>query len=229
MPGWLSAHWRIVFDDSLTVPAELPPTIGAYKSQQRRWACGSIQCARKHLGAVWRSSHRLKVKTAATMHLCGYGVCLAMAMLVLIVPLGLGHLPMLLAYPQFWPLLLTAAVAPIFMAVAGQHARGRIRPGRLLSCYFLGLGSCMNNAIAVVRGLVRPIRTFVRTPKQGSRVEAGSSPVPVVEVLMALFTLGSVLYLALAQTALLAASTYAIFCSVGFFAMTAQWLVSERS
>ncbi|MHC4222388.1 MAG: glycosyltransferase, partial [Planctomycetota bacterium] len=43
---------RIVFDPHLVAPAELPPTVGAYKSQQRRWACGSIQCARKYLGPV---------------------------------------------------------------------------------------------------------------------------------------------------------------------------------
>jgi len=62
------------------VPSEIPPTVGAYKSQQRRWACGSIQCARKHLASDWRSDRlSVRAKMDATLHLCGYGVCLGCA------------------------------------------------------------------------------------------------------------------------------------------------------
>ena len=75
--------WRIVFDPELVAPAELPPTLAAFKSQQRRWACGSMQCARRFLGPVWRSALPLGAKLEASFHLCGYAVCVAMVALTL--------------------------------------------------------------------------------------------------------------------------------------------------
>src|SRR5947209_926246 len=41
--------WRFAFDATLVAPAELPGDLEALKSQQRRWARGSIQTARKLL------------------------------------------------------------------------------------------------------------------------------------------------------------------------------------
>jgi cellulose synthase/poly-beta-1,6-N-acetylglucosamine synthase-like glycosyltransferase len=220
---------RIVFDQELVVPAELPPTLGAYKSQQRRWACGSIQCARKFLGPVWRSRSPWWVKTEATVHLCGYVVCLAMMALILLLPLGVGHWPMFMDHPGWWPLWLAiwiAALGPLTVALAGQRLQGRGRLREVACCFLLGLGSCANNAIAVLRGLSRPIRTFVRTPKQGSLATPLRTPAPLLEPFMLLFTLASVV--ALAYTHPWAIATYALFCSAGFWFLTAYWWAVER-
>jgi len=220
--------WRIVVDSDLAVPAELPPTLEGYKSQQRRWACGSMQCARKFLGAVWSSKLPLGVKTEATFHLCGYGVCVAMVMIAVLLPFGVGHLPMLHRIPGWWPLfalLWSAALGPIIVATAGQVIRGRVRASDVALCFFVGLGSCANNAVAVVRGLVRPIRTFVRTPKQGSRA-ALRSQAPRLEQAMALFSLGTVLWLA--RSAPWAVAGYALFCATGFlFLAVYGWLAES--
>ena len=221
--------WRIVFDPDLAVPAELPPTLGAYKSQQRRWACGSFQCARKFLGPVWRSRLPLRVKAEATAHLCGYSVCVAMTMLILLLPFGIGHLPMLARYPHLWWSWLAiwvAAAGPVSLSALGQRLRGRLVWSDVLSCFLLGLGSCANNTLAVLRGLARPIRTFVRTPKQGRLPAPMRTPAPRLELAMALFTLASVAVLLRGRP--WATATYAFFCAAGFCALAAYWWTVER-
>jgi cellulose synthase/poly-beta-1,6-N-acetylglucosamine synthase-like glycosyltransferase len=219
---------RVVLDPDLVVPAELPPTLNAFKSQQRRWACGTTQCARRYLGPVWRSDLPWRVKIEATYHLCGYAVCLVMAALVFFVPFGIWHGGILTTLPHFWPLLPTlwlAGTGPLSVSVAGQRACGRVVLSDLAACYLLGLGVCMNNAIAVLRGLFLPIRTFVRTPKQGTR-PALRTPAPRLEQVMMAATLGSVAWVAHTQP--WAAAAYALFFAAGFVFFIAHWWVVER-
>ena len=221
--------WRIAYDPELAVPAELPPALAAYKSQQRRWACGSMQCARKHLGAVWRAPLPLRVKTEATAHLLGYGICIAMMVLILLLPLGIGHLPLLFQYPHMWPLwvlIWVAAAGPVSVSLAGQSVAGPVRRRDVLSCFLLGLGSCANNAVAAVRGLTVPIRTFVRTPKQGSRHASPGARAPIIEQAMTVFTLVSLVVIARHRPYAVAA--YAFFCCAGFCAVAGYWWLGER-
>ncbi len=221
--------WRIVFDPELEVPAELPPTLGAYKSQQRRWACGSIQCARKFLGAIWRSDLPLWKKGEATVHLCGYGVCVAMLALILLLPFGVGHVPFILKYPHLSPLWIAiwiAALGPISISFASQRPRGLRSAGAVLSCFLLGLGSCANNAFAVFRGLTHPIRTFVRTPKQGLLPGVGKTPAPVLELAFSMFTVTAVVLLL--ETSAAATAAYALFCCAGFLFISGYWWLAER-
>ena len=46
--GWLSR-----FVEDVSVPARLPGDFNGWRIQQRRWVCGGIQTARKHLGSLW--------------------------------------------------------------------------------------------------------------------------------------------------------------------------------
>lgn len=223
------AGWRILFDPSIEVPAELPPALDAYKHQQRRWACGSIQCARKYLGPVWKSEFGLGVKTEATLHLLGYVVCVSMVLVIAVLPFGVGHLPLLTRYSNLWPLLVgiwLAALGPLTVSIAGQRIEGRVRVADVVACFLLGLGSCMNNAIAVFRGLFRPIRTFVRTPKQGGSVVKLKTPMPVTEQVMAVFSIACAVYLA--TTSPWAFATYGLFCCAGFLALASYWWIAER-
>jgi cellulose synthase/poly-beta-1,6-N-acetylglucosamine synthase-like glycosyltransferase len=223
--------WRLVFDPELAVPAELPPTLSAYKSQQSRWACGSVQCARRFLVPVWRSPLPLAAKVEAVFHLCGYGVCVAMAALTLLLPLGVGHLPMTLAHPLLWPLwaaVWLAALGPLGVSLAGQRAAGRGQrlPGAL-SAMLLGLGTAGNNAVAVLRGLSLPIRTFVRTPKHGDgRAAPLVARAPRTELVLAALTAVSAAVLAVHAPA--AVATYAAFCFSGVWALCAYWWTAER-
>jgi len=221
--------WRFVFDPTLAVPAELPPTLGAYKSQQRRWACGSIQCLRRLLLPLWQSRMSLRAKLEATMHLGGYAVCLAMVTLAVLLPLGFGHLALLRHAPAAWPLWAVvgvAALGPLRVAMHGQRAaqhRGSLRG--TAAAALLGLGVSANNALAVLRGLLWPIREFVRTPKQG-RGGAKGGPLPNTEIGFALFTAGAAAVLAFEAPVSLVA--YALFCSSGSWMLTLYWWTWER-
>jgi cellulose synthase/poly-beta-1,6-N-acetylglucosamine synthase-like glycosyltransferase len=221
--------WRIVFDPDLVVRGELPPTLGAFKTQQRRWASGSTQCARKYLGPVWKGDLPVAHKLDATLHLCGYVVCVAMSLLTLLVPLAVADLPVLSRAPLLWPVwvaIWVAATGPVAVAVASQAPRGRLELLDVASGVLLGLGSCVNNAVAVLRGLFRPIRTFVRTPKQGTRRTPIRAPAPGTEQVMAAVSLAILLAFPADRPWALAA--YAASCGAGFWTIATYWWVVER-
>src|SRR5689334_9938470 len=61
--------WRFVFLPDLIAPAEVPVEMNAFKSQQHRWAKGSIQTCIKVLPRILASDLPLGVKTEAFFHL----------------------------------------------------------------------------------------------------------------------------------------------------------------
>src|SRR6266545_3009872 len=88
--------WRFVFDATIEAPAELPVDLEALKSQQRRWAKGSIQTARKLLPRLLRDALPLPVKLEALFHLTNnfaYPLLLLLALLLLPVLIGTAHAP----------------------------------------------------------------------------------------------------------------------------------------
>jgi cellulose synthase/poly-beta-1,6-N-acetylglucosamine synthase-like glycosyltransferase len=167
------AGYRMVYALDLACPAEIPNTVDGLKAQQRRWARGSIQTARKLLGRIWSADERFERKVAATFHLTHYVVSVLMTTLALLTLPVLTWVP----YPvssgwlwAIWFLVLGAAVSPcIGYYVAGRtlgHSRFTLRniPGLVA----LGTGLALNNAIAVLGGSFGKDKVFVRTPKSGS-------------------------------------------------------------
>jgi len=171
------AGWRIDYCLDLPCPAELPGTVAALKTQQRRWATGSIQVACKLLPRIWRRASGLSLgqKLEATLHLTHYSVAVWMLVLALIAR------PMLMVLAEqndlvrgwFWMVwigILFSAVAPSVTYCYARYSLGggwsglRTIPVMLV----LGMGLCVNNAAAVLRGLVLKGGEFVRTPKSGS-------------------------------------------------------------
>ena len=61
--------WRFVFVSDLIAPAEVPVEMNAFKSQQHRWAKGSIQTCRKLLPRILQSNLPLGIKIEAFFHL----------------------------------------------------------------------------------------------------------------------------------------------------------------
>ena len=57
--------WQFVFLPDIVSPAEVPVDMNAYKSQQHRWAKGSIQTAKKLLPTILRSKLPFAVKREA--------------------------------------------------------------------------------------------------------------------------------------------------------------------
>src|SRR5581483_6922760 len=61
--------WRFVFVPDVIAPAEVPVEMNGFKSQQHRWAKGSIQTCRKLLPTILRSDLPFGVKAEAFFHL----------------------------------------------------------------------------------------------------------------------------------------------------------------
>lgn len=79
--------WRFVYLKDILVPAELPPDMDGFKSQQHRWTKGSIQVCKKILGTVWRSEEPLSVKLEATAHLAAnFAYLLMFGVVILMYP-----------------------------------------------------------------------------------------------------------------------------------------------
>jgi cellulose synthase/poly-beta-1,6-N-acetylglucosamine synthase-like glycosyltransferase len=163
--------WRFVYLPELAVPSELPASISALKSQQHRWAKGSIQTARKLLGSILTSNEPWWRKLEAFVHLTANGCYLLTVLLALLIfPAMLARRDggewalIALDLPLF--ALATASIVAYYLESQRLAPNGERRPWRLLpSVFALGIGLSLSNATAVVSGLVRSGGAFVRTPK----------------------------------------------------------------
>ncbi|MCC7292369.1 MAG: glycosyltransferase [Phycisphaerales bacterium] len=175
------AGWKLDYCVDLPCPAELPGNILALKSQQRRWATGSIQVARKLLPRIWRSPGGLGEKLEATLHLTHYSVSLWMLVLAMVarpIIFAMDEVPLFGEWFWLtWKLVVLASIAPpLTYAYARYSLDGRW--GGLTSIpgmFVLGCGLCLSNAIAVLRGLCVRGGEFVRTPKSGSTGQPAGS------------------------------------------------------
>jgi cellulose synthase/poly-beta-1,6-N-acetylglucosamine synthase-like glycosyltransferase len=167
------AGWKIVYRADELCPAEIPADVNALKAQQRRWALGIMQVARKVMPDVWRSSRlTLRQKIHATIHLTQYAIAVPMVLVAVVGRL----LPLLLkeGYPDWLQWMcgtfVLAAVAPCLAYMYARYTiSGRIPgPLQVLKLMVLGLGLSLNNAVAVVTGLLQNGGEFIRTPKSGS-------------------------------------------------------------
>ncbi len=195
--------WRFVFLKDIVTPAELPVDMDGFKTQQHRWAKGSIQTCKKMLARVWRSDVPLLVKLEATMHLTSnFAYLLLGAMCFLIYPSEArphleGTWAMLINIPIFIAASLSVS---IFYAIA----QSVIHPKRWLKQLIylpmllaLGIGMSINNGKAVIEAIFNQKSAFVRTPKygierkkiswKGLRYSAIKSVAPVFEVLFAIY------------------------------------------
>lgn len=227
------AGWKLDYCLDLECPAELPGTVAALKSQQRRWATGSIQVACKLLPRIWRAPISLGEKVEATLHLTHYSVALWMLVLALVAR------PMLFVFADdrilqqwfwvFWTGVLMSAFAPSMVyAYARYTLVGRWNGFKTIpSMMILGCGMCVNNTLAVLRGLYLQGGEFVRTPKSGSEADAAKlssyqlaqSRMWCIELMLGVYALISfVVYLTALHTGFsIFLLLYAIgFCMIGW-------------
>jgi cellulose synthase/poly-beta-1,6-N-acetylglucosamine synthase-like glycosyltransferase len=168
--------WRFVFLPDLVAPAEVPVEMNAFKSQQHRWAKGSIQTCRKLLPRILRSNAPLGVKAEAFFHLtanfnyplmCVLSVLMAPAM---VIRYNMGWYEMLLIdVPLFFAA--TASVANFYMVCQRElHSDWLTRARYLPFLMSIGIGLAINNTKAVFEALFNKQTEFARTPKY--RIEA---------------------------------------------------------
>jgi hypothetical protein len=203
------AGWRFEYAPDVDCAAELPPDLAAFRGQQRRWARGSVQVARKLLPRVWRAPEPLRVKLEATAHLlgnAGYPLVLGMALLLPPIVLLGSHTSAWLHAPAF----VLSSVSVIAFYDAGQRALGRSRRARLVevpAAMALGIGLSLAQTRAVLGGLYGAAGEFVRTPKRGladgaARYRSARTPWPWGELLLcAWLVAGAVLAVARGQYA----------------------------
>ncbi|MGH9163144.1 MAG: cellulose synthase family protein [Vicinamibacteraceae bacterium] len=166
--------WRFVFLEDVVAPAELPVEMNGFKSQQHRWAKGSIQNCRKLLPRVLASDLPFKVKFEAFMHLTSnlnYPLMVVLCILMfpaMYVRYNMGwHEMMLIDVPLF--VAATASIVSFYAFCQRQlYPNWRKRLGYVPFLLSIGVGLSINNVRAVLEGLFdKESGEFNRTPKYG--------------------------------------------------------------
>jgi cellulose synthase/poly-beta-1,6-N-acetylglucosamine synthase-like glycosyltransferase len=170
--AWLRG-WKGLYRHDISSPAELPPTMAAFRRQQARWAQGSIECARMLIAPVWRSSYSLMAKLQATIHLLGYLVNPIMAMLVMIYPLIIlvtENYPESIAMFSLFNGIGPMTAAPTIFFLFSQYAlrrRGWRAVVAVTMFHVISAGLAMNTLRATLKALTGQRGEFLRTPKWG--------------------------------------------------------------
>jgi len=167
--------WKFVYLEDITSPAELPPVMGALKSQQYRWTKGGAENARKLLGKVLKSDVSFGIKFHAFFHLMNSAVFISIIVSALI------SVPLLMLksyFPEYEYLLnasgtflLSFIVISILyfvasLATSNDNKKGWIYFFKTFPMFLMvSMGLSLHNAIAVIEGYIGRKTPFVRTPK----------------------------------------------------------------
>ena len=165
------AHWKFVYLKDVVSPAEVPVDINGFKTQQHRWAKGSIQTGRKLLPRIFRSGFPLRVKIESFFHLTNnlsYPLVIALSILVfpaMLIRHRLGWTRLiLLDFPLFF--ISTSSVVLFYIASQKEiDPQWRKKLRYMPMVMSLGIGLAVNNAHAVLEALLGRESEFRRTPK----------------------------------------------------------------
>jgi cellulose synthase/poly-beta-1,6-N-acetylglucosamine synthase-like glycosyltransferase len=170
--------WRLVYRSDYPVPSELPESLTAFKSQQRRWTKGGVQVARKLIHRVLASRVPARVKREAVSHLLtGLVHPLLILFVALLVPclviMETQHGCLWWLVNPITVILLGATTMGFY--VTGQYFHRREWLGGLVWLVIapvvmaFGLAMSVSGCLAVMEGLLTNGGEFVRTPKGGAK------------------------------------------------------------
>src|SRR5437764_12784359 len=202
--------WQFIFVPGLIAPAEVPVEMNAFKSQQHRWAKGSIQTCRKLLPLILKSNVPFGVKAEAFFHLtANFNYILMCVLSVLIFP------SMVIRYNMGWYEMLLIDI-PLFFAATFSfcnfymvcqreiHTDWLARLKYVPFLMSVGIGLSVNNTRAVFEALFRRDSEFARTPKYrieadvdewvGKKYRQSVAIQPLVELLLGLYFTWTVFY-----------------------------------
>ena len=204
------AGWKFVFLPNLVAPAELPVEMSGFKTQQFRWARGSIQTCLKLSPSLLRAEIPLRNKVEALFHLtANFNYPLLLLLAVVLVPalflrasLGLDTL-LVVEFPLFCAALLSVANFYVLSQRAvGENWVAQLRYLPLLMA--VGIGLTVNNALAVVGARADGRHDFERTAKYAvvgrgddwlsKRYRRSSVAQPLVELAFGLYYTSAVVY-----------------------------------
>src|SRR3954462_4354767 len=202
--------WQFVFVPGVIAPAEVPVEMNAFKSQQHRWAKGSIQTCRKLLPRILKSNLPFGVKAEAFFHLtANFNYILMCVLSVLMFP------SMVIRYNMGWYEMILIDV-PLFFAATFSfcnfymvcqreiHTDWLARLKYVPFLMSVGIGLSVNNTRAVVEALFNRQSEFTRTPKYrieadsdewvGKRYRQSVAVQPLVELMLGLYFAATVFY-----------------------------------
>jgi cellulose synthase/poly-beta-1,6-N-acetylglucosamine synthase-like glycosyltransferase len=164
------AGWRFVYLDNCDVPSELPVTMSALRTQQQRWAKGSIQTARKILPVLMKKHLPLAVKIEAVAHLmANIFWLLGMIAILTLYPailwrVGIGLQQIIsIDLPLF--LVSTGAIMSYFLLYSLISKSKKLIYVFLLPALTIGLAPSIS--LSVLKGMFQSGGAFERTPKFG--------------------------------------------------------------
>ena len=223
--------WKVKYLPNVSVSAELPTSLSAFKSQQRRWAKGSIETALKLLPSVWRSPISMGKKVQATLHLTHYLIHPLMFLLSLL------SFPVLVLWTGPWSPIGTLAALGLIMV--GTLSTSSLYVGSQLFLYrdwyrrvlyipglmCLGTGIAISNSIAVWEALRKIPTDFVRTPKWNLdsrevirwnrlRYRLKIGPVIAAEILLSIYCIFTLVQVSSSQSFFI--SPFLIIYAMGF-------------
>ena len=176
--------WKFIYRDDIAVPSELPITLAAFRSQQQRWAKGSIQTARKILPRLLASPLPFSVKAEAVAHLLAnlgwlLGTLTTLTLYAAITwRVGIGPYQLL---KVDMPLLAGTSFAILMYFFAYTVVSGSVRSLRwVLLLPVFGIGMSPSISLSVIKGALSNGGYFERTPKFGLQ---GSQPPPLLAFL----------------------------------------------
>jgi len=186
--------WRFVFLPDVVSPAEVPVEMNSFKSQQHRWAKGSIQTCLKLLPRILRSKQPLSVKAEAFFHLSANFNYLLMSLLsILMFP------AMWVRYNMGWSEMLIIDV-PLFFAATASIAVFYVKAQREL----YGDWRQRMKYLPFLMSIFRKQSEFARTPKYGIERDSDEwvgkkyhqtvSVQPIIELALGLYFSATVFY-----------------------------------
>jgi cellulose synthase/poly-beta-1,6-N-acetylglucosamine synthase-like glycosyltransferase len=202
--------WRFTFVPDLIAPAEVPVEMNAFKSQQHRWAKGSVQTCRKLLPRILRAKLPLGVKAEAFFHLTAnfnYPLMCILSLLMfpsMVIRYNMGWYEMLLIDI---PLFFAATFSFCSFYTVCQREIHTDWPARIKFVPFLmsvGIGLSINNTRAVFEALLNKQTEFTRTPKYriegasdewvGKKYRQSVAVQPLIELALGLYFTATVFY-----------------------------------
>src|SRR5258706_7908452 len=202
--------WRFVFVSDVIAPAEVPVEMNAFKSQQHRWAKGSVQTCLKLLPRILRADLPLGVKVEAFFHLTAnfnYPLMCVLSVLMfpsMVIRYNMGWYEMLLIdIPLFFAA--TFSVCNFYLVCQREiHADWRARLKYLPFLMSIGIGLSINNTRAVFEALFNKHTEFARTPKYriegdtdewvGKKYRQSVAVQPLIEVALGLYFTWTMFY-----------------------------------
>ncbi len=203
--------WKFHYVKDIENPAELPVQVNAYKSQQFRWAKGSLQTAIKISKQVLSSKASLKQKFQAIMHMTYYSVHPLLVLNVLFI------LPALVIARKIWEnytfsinaflvtmclMLITPFICAYSQIKLYPDWKRRLKwiPALMLA----GTGIAVNNSKAFFEAVIRKPSEFIRTPKlgiekkkekwTGKKYSMPFSLLMAIELLLVLYLISTIVY-----------------------------------